>query len=426
MFAVGVLSAGMSLAVVFYFGVLVEVMFLGMSSPRLGTVDAILMSMPAVVYVLGLSGAIHIVNYYRDARRETGLHGAAEAAVRFGWAPCTLAAFTTAVGLGSLYTSDILPIKKFGMFTAVAVMGTVAVLFTILPVFLHRFPISSKSIERQSGGHDEKHLPEWARRLFDVVVGRYAWVCVFWFIVMGVFAYGFTMIGTEVQLLKLLDEDTDLIHDYAWLEENLGNLVPMEVVLTIPPEKIRTAEEHAEADGQQYRMTMVERLNLMRQIQIRFEKLPEISRALSVATFTRESINSGFSNADRSADYATNLELEKHWDMLLEGDYLRVERDEDSQPGQDRELWRMSARVAALNDDGEGVDYGIFVDQLRDAVEPVLAWLTSNAIKSCKKLQENGKQIDGAQLCILYRRLDDEPAPGPDTQEALLSGLAAT
>ena len=40
-----------------------------------------------------------------------------------------------------------------------------------------------------------------------------------------------------MQLLKLLDEDARLIHDYAWLEEHLGNLVPMEVVLTIPPER---------------------------------------------------------------------------------------------------------------------------------------------------------------------------------------------
>lgn len=423
-FAVGVLSAGMSLAVVFYFGVLVEIALLGMNSPRLGTVDAILMSMPAVVYVLGLSGAIHIVNYYRDARRENGLHGAAESAVRYGWGPCTLAAFTTAVGLGSLYTSDILPIKKFGMFTAVAVMGTVAVLFTILPVFLHRFPISSKLVEKQSGGRDERHLPEWARKLFGMVVARHAWVCAFWLVVMGVFAYGFTMIGTEVQLLKLLDEDTDLIHDYAWLEENLGNLVPMEVVLTIPPEKIRTAEEHAEDDGSQYRMTMVERLNLLREIQTRFEKLDEISRVLSVATFTRANINSGLSSADRSAEFATNRELEKHWDTLLEGDYLRMEDDEGaaSTDAPQRELWRMSARVAALDEDGEGVDYGIFVDQLREAVEPVLlAYEQRDEI--VRQLHEHGKKINRSTLCILFRTSGDSADPVPSTQEKLLGGL---
>ncbi|MGI9328150.1 MAG: MMPL family transporter, partial [Pseudomonadales bacterium] len=421
-FAVGVLSAGMSLAIVFYFGI-VEVMLQGLSTPRLGTVDAILMSMPAVVYVLGLSGAIHIVNYYRDARRDSGLSGAAESAVRLGWAPCALAAFTTAVGLGSLYTSDILPIKKFGLFTAIAVMGTVGVLFTILPVFLHRFPISDDLVARQSGHHKEGHLPDWAKRLFDVVVGRYAWVCLFWFVVLGVFAYGFTRIETEVQLLKLLDEDTDLIHDYAWLENNLGNLVPMEVVLTVPPEKIRSAEEHAEEDGKQYQLTMLERLDMMREIQRGIEQLPEISRVLSVATFTPESTDSGIGGADRSADYAKNKSLEEHRDTLLAGDYLRMEHTEArTKQETGRELWRVSARVAALDKDGEGVDYGIFVEQLKQAVDPVLvAYQQRDQIVA--KLHKRGKQLDGAQLCILYRTPDDKPAPGPGTQEAVLASL---
>ncbi len=424
-FAVGVLSAGMSLAIVFYFGIL-EVALLGLNAPRLGTVDAILMSMPPVVYVLGLSGAIHIVNYYRDARRESGLEGAAERAIGMGWAPCTLAAFTTAVGLGSLFTSDILPIKKFGMFTAIGVMATVVILFTILPVYLHRFPTREDKFQRQSGRRDEGHLPEWAKRLFGVVLRRYAWVCFFWFVVMGVLAVGFTKIGTTVQLLKLLDPNTDLIHDYAWLEGHLGNLVPMEVVLTVPPERIRTADEHAEEDGTQYRLTMLERLTLMREIQTRIEALPEISRVLSVATFTPESTNSGIVGADRSADYAKNKSLEEHRQMLLDGDYLRMEHSETrAKQETGRELWRISARVAALSvdeEDQEGVDYGRFVEQLKRAVDPVLvAYEQRDQIVA--KLHEVGKRLDGAQLCILYRTPGDEPAPGPGTQESVLANL---
>jgi len=421
-FAVGVLSAGMSLAIVFYFGIF-EVAILGLAKPRLGTVDAILMSMPAVVYVLGLSGAIHIVNYYRDARRDHGVVGAAESAIRQGWAPCALAAFTTAVGLGSLYTSDILPIKKFGMFTAIAVMGTVGVLFTILPVFLHRFPISDDLVERQSGRHASGHLPEWVKRLFGVVVGRHAWVCLFWFVVMGVFAFGFTRISTRVQLLGLLDKETDLIHDYAWLEGHLGNLVPMEVVVTVPPEKIRTADKHAEEDGQQYRLTMLERLNMMREIQVRIEELPEISRVLSVATYTPESTDWGIPGADRSADYAKNKSLQEHRQTLLDTDYLRIEHTESgANQEMGRELWRISAKVAALSDDDDGIDYGRFVEQLKKAVDPVLV-AHQQRDQIVAKLHQAGKQIDGSQLCILYRTPGDNPAPGPGTQESVLGNL---
>ena len=172
---------------------------------------------------------------------------------------------------------------------------------------------------------------------------------VLWLAVMAGVGYGLTKIETTVQLLKLLDEDARLIHDYAWLEEHLGNLVPMEVVLTIPPERRRSAEERAEADGEQYRMTMLERLELLRKIQARMEQLPEISRVLSVATFAPKSAQFGITTVDVSGNYAINKSLEEHFDRLLAGDFLRVENGEQQANVTGRELWRISARVAALS-----------------------------------------------------------------------------
>lgn len=402
-FAVGVISAGMSLAVVFYFGVF-EVVVLGLQKPHLGTVDAILMSMPAVVYVLGLSGAIHTVNYYRDARRDYGLQGAAERAVKMGWWPCTLAAFTTAVGLGSLYTSDILPIKKFGMFTAIAVLGTVVILFTILPVFLHRFPLSDALIKKQGGNRDdEKHLPDWAQALFGFVLRRHNLAFAAWLGVMGLIGFGMTKIETEVQLLKLLDEDADLIHDYAWLETHLGNLVPMEVVLTIPPERRREADQHAEADGHQYRLTMTERAELIRQLQGRIESLPEISRALSLGTFLPSASGSGYHITDSILDYITNSSLRDNRSHLLAGDYLRMETKSGSDTQlTGRELWRISARVAALEDSqGNGIDYGKFVHQLQGVVDPLLLAFEQRD-EVVRALHAADKQLDNSQLIVLY------------------------
>lgn len=423
-FAVGVISAGMSLAIVFYFGVF-EVLVLGMAERHLGTVDAILMSMPAVVYVLGLSGAIHTVNYYRDARRDHGLHGAAEKAVKMGWGPCALAALTTAVGLGSLYTSDILPIKKFGMFTAIAVIGTVAVLFTILPVFLHRFPISDATVKKQGGNRDDdKHLPDWAQALFGFVLQRHNLVFASWLCVMAAVGYGMTKIETEVQLLKLLDEDADLIHDYAWLETHLGNLVPMEVVLTIPPERRREPDQHAEADGNQYRLTMTERAELIRTLQQRIEALPEISRVLSLGTFLPKASGSSYHIADSVLDYITNTTLSANRGQLLAGDYLRMERQSGSNTQvTGRELWRISARVAALEDaQGESIDYGEFVHELQAVVDPVLLAYEQRD-ELVRNLHDRGKRLDGSRLIMLYRDEADDAKLDSDSPEGVLAAL---
>ncbi|MEO1526129.1 MAG: MMPL family transporter, partial [Planctomycetota bacterium] len=104
-----------------------------------GSVDAILMSMPSLVYVLGLSGAIHVVNYYRDEVRQSGRSGAAGRALKHAFFPCSLAALTTAIGLGSLVTSNLTPINNFGFYAAIGVIATLAILFSYLPAALQTF-----------------------------------------------------------------------------------------------------------------------------------------------------------------------------------------------------------------------------------------------------------------------------------------------
>jgi predicted RND superfamily exporter protein len=422
-FSVGVLSAGMSLAIVFYFGI-VEVALWGADRPELGTVDAILMTMPAVVYVLGLSGAIHLVNYYRQTCRSEGLAGAAENAVKLAWKPCAIAAFITAAGLIPLITSDILPIKKFGLFTSMAVIATVAILFLLVPAFLHRFPLANNSSDRAS--RRPELLPAWTCDLFGFVLGRNVLACLLCLVITGVFAYGFTRIGTSVQLLKLFDADNDLIQDYSWLEANLGNVVPMELVVTMPPERFRTAEEHAEQDGRQYRMTMLERLDMIREIQFQIESLPEVSRALSAATFAPEGTYTGLSRtADRSGDYAINKSLEDNRACLLGGDYLRLEQLPGSTLKSGRELWRLSARVAAVGDSngkGSDIDYGQFVEELKSVVDPVLVAHQQRDM-IVEQLHKQGKRLDGAQLCILYRTPDGAPEPNINSQESVLANL---
>ncbi|MCA9260878.1 MAG: MMPL family transporter, partial [Planctomycetales bacterium] len=304
-----------------------------------------------------------------------------------------------------------------GMFTAIAVLATVGVLFTILPVFLHRFPISDDLLRRQSGSHDGAALPRWARRICEFVIGRPQWNFAFWVLVMVAVGLGMLRIGTSVQLLKLLDEDAPLIHDYAWLESHLGNLVPMEVILTVPPERCRTADQEAESDGNQYRMTMLERLEMIREIQRREESLKEVSRVLSVATFTPQSTQSGIGAADTSTDYAKNKSLEEHRNRLLDGDYLRIEHSPvGGVDASGRELWRMSARVAALSEDEAGVDYGQFVDELKACVDPVLRTYDQRD-EVIRQLHGQGKKLHGSRLVFLYRADSREANAGPDSDE---------
>lgn len=417
-------SAGMSLSLVYWFGGF-EKLLMGLDEPRLGKADAILMSMPAVVYVLALSGAIHLVNYYRDERQERGLFGAVERAVRVAWGPCLLAAFTTAVGLGSLGTSDILPIQKFGIFSAIGVMVAVALLFAMIPVFLHRFPPDGDAIAGR-GRKRVKSGPAWYEPLAHFVTHRHGLASALCLAVMATVAIGLTKNRTSVQLLDLLDESCDLITDYTWLEVNLGNLVPMEVIVALDEEQLRSPDEPAvelidgTAEGvaaPRYRMTMFERSQMARHLQDEIESLEPISRALSAATFSAEpQDDSGLSSFRGGVEYTTSNKLEDSRESLRE--YLLREETDGAESG--RELWRVSARVTALGN----VDYGQFVEALQAKVEPVLdAYRLRDQLVG--ELAEEGVALDRAKVCLLTATSDaDNPRlPPAGTPEARLVDL---
>lgn len=418
-FSVACVSAGVSLAIVFYFGIF-EVRVLGLDQAHLGTVDAILMSMPAVVYVLGLSGAIHIVNYYKEERDKHGTHGAVERGVRIGWGPCALAALTTAVGLGSLGASDIIPIKKFGIFTAAGVIATIGVLLTLLPISLHLFPPDlpgdkKKKAAKLSGPN---RIELFLHQMGEYITRRPGYSAACCLLIMATFAMGLPRIETSVQLLKLLDKDVDLIHDYAWFEEHLGNLVPMEVVVALDEDQRRSRDELAEDDSDQYRMTIVERMRMVERIGDRLETLEPISRAISAATFGPTDRSSAMASDRRATDFVVNKALEENRGALREYLTKEVENRGDTPKEDARELWRISARVAALDD----IDYGEFVKTIRSQVEPVLRVYRFRD-ELLAKLHSEGKQLDGSQIAVVFKDKEGADRPAEDSDAGLLLAL---
>lgn len=359
---------------VFFVGGVSAMASLGMVWWSNASVDAILLTMPSLVYVLGMAGAIHIVNYYRDAAAEKGIEGAPERAIAHAVMPCTLAALTTAIGLVSLCSSNILPIRKFGIFSAMGVMSTLVLLYIYLPSAMTVFPPKAKTLQ-EGGQAAAKGILRFWEAVGAFILRRHWYVnavCLAGFIALGL---GLTQIKTSVQLLKLFDADSQIIKDYGWLEENFGRLVPMELVVRFPESRLRPVEVPADADSEQLmrartQLSLIERADAVTRIQnvlqqqFGYEGLDIVGRGMSPVTLMKDipSPWGGF-HAGRAA---YNGKMNEQYDELLATDYLAVE---ESEVAKGAELWRISLRLGALND----VDYGQFVSSLRAAVEPVVA-----------------------------------------------------
>jgi predicted RND superfamily exporter protein len=326
-FWVALLAAGVGLALVYFTG---------------ATCDAILLSMPSLVYVLAMSGSIHIINYYHDAIRERGLEGAADRAIQHGWYPCTMAALTTALGLGSLMMSHVIPISKFGLYSALGVMATLGLLFLYLPALLHYFPSRAHADKHAGRGlHAGRAMAEPQETVFHrgwrvgggFIVRHNVAVSIGCLALMAVAAGGLGRIKTSVKLMKLFSPEAEIISHYQWLEDNLGPLVPMEVVLTV--------------DNEQCHLTFLDRMRLVDEIRGAIKrKLSDVGGVLSATTFAPDIRPRGGSFLRRSAyDSGLSRALEDYRDDFHEHLAVDVDRLETEDPTL-QEL-RIPAEIAA-------------------------------------------------------------------------------
>ena len=412
--ASGVYSMFASLAIVWYSGY---------------PVDAILLTMPSLVYVATTSGAIHLANYYRDQLAETGVQeGAAGRAVHHALLPLSLATGTTAVGLATLAVSELVPIRMFGIFSAAGVVVSFVILITFMPAMLELFPPKLKlgaAAEGDSNWRPIEHSPWW--KVGEWITHHHALATTACLLMMAGAAYGMTRVESSVQLMRLFSSKARIRTDYQWLEQHLGPLVPMEILVRI----------NSETCSLDFR----ERMELVERIQKKIASLAEVGSSLSTVTFSRGlEVPEGGGvlprilglNKARREDALARV-LVRHRDEFLAGDYLREAMvtqpvgpvSELPPPGfwagigqslglvakaepppaltetHPEELWRISARVSAVQE----VDYALFKADLQKEIDPILAGLEEKGI--------DGVSVDYTGLVPLVYK----------AQHSLLDGL---
>lgn len=398
-------SAAMTLALVYYSGAIEQLAF-GRAAPLLGVADALTATAPLLVFALTLTMSLRLLYYYRDARLGQGIDGAVERAVADGWPAWGLSALLFAAAMGSLCLSELLPVRRFGLYAGLGMLASVGAVLSILPVWLHRFPVDDRVIRSLAGPRHDGAAPNWLTRIFEVAISGRGAMAVVGVAVLCLAVLGIMQFEPATKLPAAAGGHSALVSDYQWFAERVGHALPMEIVLTAPAERNREATDHPEADGQQYRMTLQERMELAGEVERRVKGVEEVSGSLSAATFMPA--------GGEPNDAAVRVDLAR----------LELVRPETRWGGDlltGRELWRISARLAASTP-GRDIDYAASRDRLRRAIDPVLRayeqrdWLV-------RDLHERGGQLQGAAICVLFRGTVDATAPAEGTAEAMLGSL---
>lgn len=407
-FGMSLLCQGATLALVHYSG---------------ETMSALLIVMPPLIQVLAVAAGIHLTNYCFDATErlgagvETGVTSAiSEAsviveasrdAVRLGWLPCVLSAGTTAIGLASLMVSEMTPIRQFGAYGAAGVVLTSGLVLAVIPGVFALWPAIHKSrrasqIPVPTAGNAspvpfaENELP--APTAVDASPDSGRWNVLArglekssWLVsavaLGGMFAlaFGLPKLQTSVRIETLFPDDSRILSDYRWLEEHVAPLVPIEVVLRFEPE---------------CSLSFAERVRLVDRVETELSSQPDVGGTSSAITSVPPEVLSSLRehgrrldqqvadhalskvamrDADRLQSLATDEEFSTAMLLTRFEQSLRQVHSSNRSIGRrqakhapdrlaDDDLWRITARVSAINE----IDYGEFLDSVRECVAPLI------------------------------------------------------
>lgn len=321
------------------------------------SMNMVLIVMPTLLLVITLSAAVHVANYWKNAAHHNLATSIVET-VRMARMPCLLASVTTAIGLMSLATSPLAPVRDFGLYSSVGCLLSLAVVLYALPALLQFWPAAPPPVE-------EIDRAGWRR--FASFVCRHATavtaVCLAVFIAGAVGLYRFR---TEIKVIRYFPDNSRVVRDYDFLEDRLAGIVPVQMIVRF--------DEESQSD-----LMFTERVEIVRAIQERLRQHPEISGTLSLADFLPViPPATNMSRLRQMQAHRTALEIERGVQEAPDTASFYAKAQEDTRlPGlggrvlneAGDELWRITAQVAILSD----LDYGELVGD-----EPHYASLPGN------------------------------------------------
>ncbi|MEM9657906.1 MAG: MMPL family transporter, partial [Planctomycetota bacterium] len=221
-------------------------------------------------------------------------------------------------------------------------------LFLLLPGAMNAWPLDRRLGSALLGGRWSPLAQHPGSGVWDVMtmwIGRRRGaIVVAATLLLGVMALGLSRITTSLNVVSLLDPRSGAIQDYNWFQENVAPLVPVEIVVRF------------EGDA----WDPLRQAQLVSRVQYETSQVDLVDGALSAATFIPPVSQSGSAGATMQRALVRGA-LRRKMSRLVDAGYVRTDESGRS--------WRVSGRAVGRDD----VDYGAFLDRIRERVDPVIA-----------------------------------------------------
>lgn len=193
-------------------------------------IDIMLIILPTIIFVVGMSDVVHILTrYFEELRKGLSKIAAVRIAFKEVGLATLLTSITTAVGFLTLLTSSIQPIANFGSTTAIGVFVAFILAFSMLPAVLVLSPRPNIDTKTSSQMF-------WTRQLHGSLRWTFrnrGFILIITGVILTLSIYGLSRIEVNNFLLEDLKDDDPLKQEFVFFETHFAGGRPFEMAIIL-------------------------------------------------------------------------------------------------------------------------------------------------------------------------------------------------
>ncbi|MFO7895769.1 MAG: MMPL family transporter [Candidatus Cloacimonadales bacterium] len=193
-------------------------------------VYAVSTMIPVMLIAIGVADGIHLyshLNLYLQKNPTASRKSAVEDMLKEMWKPVVMTSVTTSVGFFSLLTSEVYPIKYFGLFTAFGVSAAMLFSLLLIPAAILVFgytkpkPVSAK----------KKSQTPLAYRFAESVIKYKLLTLLLTIVILAISIYGITQVWINSSFLDKFEKDSEIVLTDKFINENFGGTSTLNLIL---------------------------------------------------------------------------------------------------------------------------------------------------------------------------------------------------
>ncbi len=201
---------------------------------------------PVMLIAIGVAYGIYFFNHlngYMHINPSAGKLEGIKYTINILWKPLSMAAFTTMVGFISLLSSQVYPIKYFGLFTAFGIFCAYLFAMLLLPSVVYLFGFKKRAVSSKKGGN------RW-EKMVRIFLYRKRRIYLLTILVAIISIIGIQRVWINSSFLDNFERDSHIVQTDNFVNKHFGGTSTLNVILEgeqeglfKDPEVLRIIEE---------------------------------------------------------------------------------------------------------------------------------------------------------------------------------------